>query len=199
MQTTCYTSGKTPIELNNNSRIMIVGTSGSGKTTLAARLSQILHIHHIELDALYWKLNWQGTEILEFRSRIEQAISNTKAFVITGNYGQVQDLTWGNSRLIIWLNYSRWVTMLRIIRRTIVRTIHRQELWGGNRESLRKGFLSSESIILYAWQTHAGRIRKYTKLSRSNEYGVEHFIILKRPRHARNLLRELIGKVSSEA
>ena len=34
-------------------RIVVLGTSGSGKTTLARELARVLHVPHIELDALH--------------------------------------------------------------------------------------------------------------------------------------------------
>lgn len=34
-------------------RVVILGTSGSGKSTLARKLTQVLNVPRIELDALY--------------------------------------------------------------------------------------------------------------------------------------------------
>ncbi|MGH3731490.1 MAG: hypothetical protein ACRDTU_22510 [Micromonosporaceae bacterium] len=36
----------------------VVGCSGSGKSTVARRLSDVLGVSHIELDALHWGLDW---------------------------------------------------------------------------------------------------------------------------------------------
>jgi len=60
------------------SKILVVGTSGSGKTTLARKLSKILHIKDIELDALFWKENWVQSEQEEFREKIQNAIRMRK-------------------------------------------------------------------------------------------------------------------------
>jgi len=39
-------------------RIAVVGTTGSGKSTLAENIAHRLHIPHVELDALYRKVNY---------------------------------------------------------------------------------------------------------------------------------------------
>ncbi len=44
-------------------RVLVAGTSGAGKTTVARRVSVLLDIPHIEIDALFHGPGWtpQGT------------------------------------------------------------------------------------------------------------------------------------------
>ena len=45
--------------------------------------------------------------------------------------------------------------MSRLTRRTLRRSLTREELWGtGNRESLGRSFFSRQSILLWALKTH---------------------------------------------
>lgn len=78
------------MEKNPGPRITIVGVSGSGKTTTALRLSQILNIPHIELDALHWLPNWVMIETGAFRQLVSQALSGP-AWVADGNYSKARD------------------------------------------------------------------------------------------------------------
>lgn len=79
--------------MDSTSKILVIGTSGSGKTTLAEKLSKLLNIKNIELDALNWKENWTQSSIEEFRKNIEDSIKDTKGYVLHGNYNKVKDLT----------------------------------------------------------------------------------------------------------
>lgn len=56
-------------------RIAIVGTSGVGKTTLAKYVAEVLDIPHVELDALFWRPNWQEYSTGEFLAQVEAATS----------------------------------------------------------------------------------------------------------------------------
>ncbi len=42
-------------------KINVIGTSGSGKSTVARGITQKLNIPYIQLDALFWRADWQGT------------------------------------------------------------------------------------------------------------------------------------------
>lgn len=175
-----------------HSKILIIGTSGSGKTTLAKFLAQKYHLADIELDALYWEKNWQGTELSKFREKIitaqEEASNLERGFVMHGNYNKVRDLTWGKAETIIWLDYSKWITMWRVISRSISRVLKREPLWEGNKESFSKTFLSRESIILWAWNTYSPRKIQYEELIASGEYSMAKIIRFKKPKECRKFL-----------
>ena len=40
-------------------RINVVGTSGSGKSTFSQVLANKLNYPYLEMDAMFWKPNWQ--------------------------------------------------------------------------------------------------------------------------------------------
>jgi len=173
------------------SKILVVGTSGSGKTTLARKLSKILKIKDIELDALFWKENWVQTEQEEFREKIKNAIKNEKGYIIHGNYNKVKDLTWGNVETVIWLDYSRFIVMWRVLKRTISRMITQEELWSGNRETLKNSFLAKDAIVFWAWNTYKKRKEQYSLMLKENPYKIKEFIVLKKPREAEALLKKI--------
>lgn len=54
-------------------RISVVGVTGAGKTTLARRLSDLLDVPHVELDALHWEPNWTPAPVDVFRDRVTEA------------------------------------------------------------------------------------------------------------------------------
>ena len=143
--------GRTP-------RIVVVGSTGSGKTTLARRLSALLDIPHVELDALNWEPNWVAAQVEVFRQRVEDAVAGD-AWVVDGNYTAVRDLVWPRSTALIWLDYPLGTLLWRLLRRTLRRTLTGEELWNGNREQFRVQFLSRDSLFLWLLRTYRRRRR----------------------------------------
>lgn len=177
--------------MDSTSKILVIGTSGSGKTTLAEKLSKLLDIKNIELDALNWKENWTQSSIEEFRKNIEDSIKDTKGYVLHSNYNKVKDLTWGNVDTVIWLDYSRIVVMWRVLKRTIRRIIIQEELWAGNKETFKNSFLEKDAIVFWAWRTYKKRKEQYSRMVEENPYKIKEFIILKRPKEAEALLKRV--------
>jgi adenylate kinase family enzyme len=179
------------INIGKDSRILIIGTSGSGKSELARRISKKTGLKDIELDALFWKENWKQTEKEEFREKVRKEIDGARGYVIHGNYSGVRDITWNNVDTIIWLNYSIFIVMWRVIARTIYRIITRQKLWSGNTENIKDSFLSKESIILWSWNTYDKRKMEYRKLIDEKTYGEKSYIEIAKPKEAHLLLEKI--------
>lgn len=53
-------------------RINVVGTSGSGKSTFSQMLAETLEYPHLEMDAIYWKPNWQESSDDEFFTNLAE-------------------------------------------------------------------------------------------------------------------------------
>ena len=179
------------VKLDEHSKILVVGTSGSGKSILAKNVSNILGIKDIELDALFLKENWQESSNTDFREKILQSIKGTSGYVINGNYNKVKDLTWGNADTVIWLDYSRFIVMWRVIKRTFIRIITQEELWSGNKETIKKSFFDKDSIILWAWNTYSKRKTQYKEMIKENPYKIKTYIVFKSPREAKEFIKEL--------
>jgi len=145
------------------SRTVVVGTSCSGKTVFARQLAAHLNAPHIELDALHWLPGWQERDSGEFVAVVGQAAA-APAWVADGNYGRARSVLWQRASAIVWLNYPFRIVFARALRRTLVRAATREELWSGNRESLRLAFLSRRSILWWVITTHRRRQREYRAL-----------------------------------
>jgi cytidylate kinase len=79
----------------------VVGTSGSGKTTLARRIAGKLDIPYVELDALFWRPDWQETPDEAFFARLEAALADKESWVLDGNYNRTQALKWRHVDMIV--------------------------------------------------------------------------------------------------
>jgi adenylate kinase family enzyme len=177
-------------------RIVVIGTSGSGKTTLARQLAQKLGVPHIEMDALHWEPNWKEADSAIFRERVEAATSAPQ-WTIDGGYSRVRPIVWGRANMVVWLDYPRHVVMRRLMWRTVRRTVIRQELWNGNRESFRKAFFSKNSILLWGWNTHARNRRNFSEALHQPEYAHITFVRLRSPRETATWFKGFIENLSN--
>jgi adenylate kinase family enzyme/GNAT superfamily N-acetyltransferase len=171
-------------------RIVVVGTSCCGKTVFARLLAQSLRCPCVELDELYWGPQWTPKPDAEFR-RLVEAAACAPQWVADGNYGRVRDILWPRATTIVWLNYSFQRVLLRALRRTFRRFVTQEELWHGNRESLRRSFLSRESILLWVISTFHRRRKELASLRASGRYPHLSWVELRRPRDAEPYLRSL--------
>jgi adenylate kinase family enzyme len=174
------------VERKHLERVVVVGSSSSGKTTLARSLSLALGVSHIELDALHWGPEWTKAPVDEFRQRVEVAVTD-EAWVCDGNYSTVRDLVWQRATTLIWLNYSFPLTFSRAVRRTLVRAITREELYGGNRESLTAVF-DPEWIPWWVIRTFRKRRREYPELFRRPDLAHLEVLEFRRPAQTRSFL-----------
>lgn len=162
-------------------RISIVGTSGSGKTTLARQISQRLAIPHVELDALHWEPNWVEVPDEVMRDRVSQALF-CNSWVVDGNYSAVRDIVWGKADTVVWLDYPLWVIMKQLVWRTFWRSVTREEVCNGNRETLQKALFTRDSILLWALQTYRKRRREYPILFQKPEYAHLEVVCMRSPK-----------------
>jgi adenylate kinase family enzyme len=138
-------------------RVSVVGTSGAGKSTLSRALAGALDAECLELDSVFHQPGWVPLPREEFRRRVAAAVAGER-WVIDGNYtSQVKDLVWACADTVVWLDLPRRTVMRRIIWRSFRRAAARTELWNGNRERWRNFFSldKEDSVIAWAWQTHA--------------------------------------------
>lgn len=171
-------------------RIIVIGSSCSGKTSCASELSRLLGIPHIELDELFWGPDWEPKSGTEFR-RLLAAATEGEAWIADGNYGTVRALLWPRATVIIWLNLPFPLVLWRALRRTLARSLSGQRLWHGNRESLRRAFLSRESLLLWVIKTFDRRRREFTALRAGTAFPHLRWLELRRPAEVEQLLRAL--------
>ncbi len=151
-------------------RFAIVSTaSSSGKTTLGRELARRLDVPFVELDALHHGPNWTEASAEDLRAKVEPLVAE-EAWVIDGGYwGKLGDLVLGKADLVVWLDLPVRVWLPRLVRRTVRRVARREELWNGNRESVRNVFFSRNALIWYALRNHPRHRRIYPeRLARYN-------------------------------
>ena len=98
-------------------RILVLGCSGSGKTTLATNLAEQLQLPYINLDEHYWRRSWTPTPMAEWKS-ISNQLADEDSWIMDGSYGSTLDYRLQRCDCIIYLDYSTWTCLTRVLRRT---------------------------------------------------------------------------------
>lgn len=183
---------RVPVEGVNEwgQRISVVGTTGSGKTTTAREISTLLHLPHVELDALYWAENWTPIPEEEFQAQVRDAVAGEQ-WVMDGNYSRVRVLVWARAETVVYLNYSFGRVFWQLLLRTFRRSFSQEELWHGNRESIQKSLLSQDSIMRWMLTTYHRRRRQYAELLEQPEYAHLRVVQLKTPKETKAWLASL--------
>jgi adenylate kinase family enzyme len=145
-------------------RIVVYGPTGSGKTTVARNIAQSIGVPHIELDAIFWMPEWEEKSLEQFRADVSAVLDeNLDGWVCDGNYSRVRDVILPMADTVVWLRLPFRVVFWQLLKRTITRSWTGELLWGYNRESWRKSFLSRESLFLYLIRNWRRYTRKITK------------------------------------
>ena len=158
-------------------RINIVGVSGSGKSTLGRFLGRSLNLPYFELDDVFWQPSWTESSDAEFLPKVE-TIVDQPCWVLDGNYSRTQQMKWSRAQVVIWIDLSLPVTLWRVTKRTLKRSLTQETLWSGNKETLSKALFSRSSIILWVLTSYRRVKRSYTAALSADEYSDLCFIRL---------------------
>ena len=175
-------------------RISVVGTSGSGKSTLARRIAAALDLPHIELDAIHHLPNWTPIDPARFVEEVARVAAGA-GWVVDGNYSRVtmDGPLWRRADTVVWLDLPRHLIMRQIVRRSLGRTLRREVLWNGNRESFRN-LLSHDperNVALWAWRTVTKNRTRYSEAMSDPRFAQLRFVRLRSHDEAETFLRGL--------
>ncbi|MFI5618689.1 adenylate kinase [Streptomyces sp. NPDC051567] len=136
-------------------RVLVVGISGAGKSTLARALERRLGLPFHELDALHW--NGPGWAVSGSFAEDTARLAGTGRWVFDSlGPPAVRDLLWERADTVVWLDHPRYVVMRRVLLRSLRRSLLRERLFGGNRESWRE-WLRADHPAWWAWTRYASR------------------------------------------
>jgi adenylate kinase family enzyme len=136
-------------------RILVKGASGAGKSTLGRRLAERLAVPYVELDALHHGPNWAQASASQLKERVLERLDDDRGWIVDGNYdSKLGTLLVERATLIVWLDLSLTTKLGRLVRRTTRRWLHDEELWNGNRETLRHVLWGRDALFVWMVRTH---------------------------------------------
>lgn len=145
-------------ELAAASRILVYGVTGSGKSTLAVRLGELTGVPVHLADELFWRPGWVPVPGDEQRRCVERICAGQR-WILDTAYSGWHDLAVPRAELVVGLDYPRWLSLGRLLRRTVHRAVTGTPICNGNRESLRTT-LSRDSILLWHVESFARKRRR---------------------------------------
>lgn len=175
-------------------RVSVVGNSGSGKSTMAARIVGRLGVPLLELDGLVHQPGWTRRPAEEFLDDVDR-FTVSGGWVVDGNCANpaLLDVVWGRADTVVWVDTPRAVALAGVARRTARRLLTREELWNGNRETLRDTF-GRDSVLLWAWRTHAWKRVRFAAAMCDPRWDHLRFIRIRTRAEADHLLARLPGR-----
>jgi adenylate kinase family enzyme len=171
-------------------RVSVIGGSCTGKTTLARELAEALGVPHIEIDALHHDAGWQEAPAEVLQARVDAALAAAPdGWVADGNYhGKLGTSVLERADTVVFLDLPFGLTLRRVLWRTGSRIVSREELWNGNRESLRLA-LSRDSIVWWVVRQHGKYREKWPP--RYEALPHLHVVRLRSPREVREFVQSI--------
>jgi shikimate kinase len=143
--------------------VILSSASGCGKTTVGRALAGRLGVPFVELDALVHGPGWTETPTDELRRLLDPVLAGP-GWVVDGSYSRkLGTLVLDAADTVVWLDLPVRVWLPRLTRRTAGRIARREELWNGNRESVRGVLWGRESLFVWAFRSHHRRRRTYPR------------------------------------
>lgn len=134
-------------------RVLIYGVTGSGKTTLARKVADRTGLPFHSVDDLTWQPGWVAMPA-EDQRRMMSAICASERWILDSGYSTWVDLVLARTDLIVALDYPRWRSLGRLVRRSLARAIDRRKICNGNTETFRL-MLSRDSILVWHFRSFA--------------------------------------------
>ncbi|MDZ4092949.1 MAG: adenylate kinase [Arthrobacter sp.] len=173
------------------SRVLFYGVTGSGKSAAARAYAQATGLPEFSADDdIGWLPGWQQRTVEEQRA-LAAAIAAQDRWVLDSAYGVWRDVVLPRAELVVGLDYPRWLSLARLVRRSMRRALTREPVCNGNRETFARLFLH-DSII--RWHFRSFTRKRQVMRSLHSDPAMPPVVLFQHPRQLDAWLAELSAK-----
>jgi adenylate kinase family enzyme len=150
----------------------------------------------LEMDEEFQMPGWRPRRRDEFVSVLKSFVEQDR-WIVDGNYASqgAAEIVWPEADTFVWLDKPRIRTTWRVFKRTAARSVTRQKLWNGNRESVANLIKTDpeDNIVLWAWTRHNHYRLKYESAMTDGLWG--HAVVhrLRSDDEVKGFLRDLVS------
>lgn len=134
-------------------RVLLYGVTGSGKSTAALAVGARSGHPVTLVDELTWLPGWVSVDGDEQRRLIGEVVAGER-WVLDSAYGAWLDLVLPRAQLVVGLDYPRWLSLGRLVRRTVSAAITKEPRCNGNVETWR-AIVRRDSILVWHFRSFA--------------------------------------------
>lgn len=134
-------------------RVLAYGVTGSGKSTAALAIGARTGHPVTLVDELSWQPGWVSVPESEQREVFGEIAAGDR-WLLDSSYGAWLDLVLPRTQLVVGLDYPRWLSLGRLVRRTVSGAITKEPRCNGNVETWRK-IVARDSIIRWHFRSFA--------------------------------------------
>lgn len=145
--------GRTPLR-----RVLVYGVTGSGKSTAAGQIAARTGLPVTLVDDQMWQPGWLSVPEHVQRTQIHAVVTQDR-WVLDTAYASWLDVVLPRVDLVVGLDYPRWFSFQRLLRRTASRVVHHEVVCNGNTETLGR-MLGPDSILLWHFRSFARKRRR---------------------------------------
>ncbi|MFF1385853.1 adenylate kinase [Arthrobacter sp. NPDC058288] len=169
----------------NPSRVLFYGVTGSGKSSAARAYAAASGLPEFSADDdIGWLPGWQQ-RIVEEQRQLAADLAARQRWVLDSAYGVWRDTVVPRAELIVALDYPRWLSLFRLVRRSLRRVITRQPVCNGNVETLARLF--ARDSIFY-WHFNSFTRKKHVVREWQTSPDMPPVLAFRRPKDLANWL-----------
>ena len=169
-------------------RVLVYGVTGSGKSTAALALGEQLGLPvHLVDEEIGWLPGWRQREEDEQRAIAARIVAG-EDWVMDTAYGAFRDVVVPRAEVVLALDYPRWLSLTRLVRRTARRSLTRERVCNGNVETLGK-VLSPDSVLVWHFRSFRRKQAQIRAWAAATD-GIP-VLVVRHPRELERVLRQV--------
>lgn len=174
-------------------RVLFYGVTGSGKSSAAHAYAAASGLPEVSADDdIGWLPGWQQRSV-EQQREIATDVAARDSWVLDSAYGVWRDIVVPRAELVVALDYPRWLSLGRLIRRSVRRVVTRQPVCNGNVETLARLF-AKDSIFYWHFNSFARKKRVFRAWRADPD--MPPVLVFRKPRELDNWLTQVATATS---